>query len=99
MELGGSAPGVVCEDADIDSVLETIYYMRYSNSGQMCDGLKRLIVHTSRYDELVTKLSKKILLPMGLVSCVSCHEGYSQNHGKLVISNAGSALCFACHDL
>ena len=61
MELGGSAPGVVCEDADIDSVLETIYYMRYSNSGQMCDGLKRLIVHTSRYDELVTKLSKKLL--------------------------------------
>jgi acyl-CoA reductase-like NAD-dependent aldehyde dehydrogenase len=61
MELGGSAPGVVCEDADIDSVLETIYYMRYSNSWQMCDGLKRLIVHTSRYDELVVKLSERLL--------------------------------------
>jgi succinate-semialdehyde dehydrogenase / glutarate-semialdehyde dehydrogenase len=61
MELGGSAPWVVCEDADIDSVLETIYYMRYSNSGQMCDGLKRLIVHHSRYDELVTKLSERLL--------------------------------------
>jgi succinate-semialdehyde dehydrogenase / glutarate-semialdehyde dehydrogenase len=61
MELGGSAPGVVCEDADIDAVLETIYYMRYSNSWQMCDGLKRLIVHTSRYDELVAKLSTRLL--------------------------------------
>jgi succinate-semialdehyde dehydrogenase / glutarate-semialdehyde dehydrogenase len=61
MELGGSAPGVVCEDADIDAVLETIYYMRYSNSWQMCDGLKRLIVHTSRYDELVAKLSDRLL--------------------------------------
>lgn len=61
MELGGSAPGVVCADADIDAVLETIYYMRYSNSGQMCDGLKRLIVHTSRYDELVAKLSTRLL--------------------------------------
>ncbi len=61
MELGGSAPGVVCEDADIDSVIETIYYMRYSNSGQMCDGLKRLIVHTSRHDELIAKLSEKLL--------------------------------------
>lgn len=65
MELGGSAPGIVCQDADIDSVIETIYFMRFSNSGQMCDGLKRLIVHESRYDELVTKLrdtlmSKKI---------------------------------------
>ena len=56
MELGGSAPGIICEDADIDSVLETIYFMRFSNSGQMCDGLKRLIVHWSRYDELVEKL-------------------------------------------
>lgn len=61
MELGGSAPGIVCADADIDSVLETIYFMRFSNSGQMCDGLKRLIVHESRYDELVEKLSKRLL--------------------------------------
>ncbi|GAB0174908.1 MAG: succinate-semialdehyde dehydrogenase [Candidatus Altimarinota bacterium] len=61
MELGGSAPGIVCEDADIDAVLETIYFMRFSNSGQMCDGLKRLIVHASRYDELVKKLSKRLL--------------------------------------
>ena len=61
MELGGSAPGIVCADADIDSVLDTIYFMRFSNSGQMCDGLKRLIVHTSRYDELVEKLSLKFM--------------------------------------
>jgi acyl-CoA reductase-like NAD-dependent aldehyde dehydrogenase len=61
MELGGSAPGIVCEDADIDSIIETIYFMRFSNSGQMCDGLKRLIVHESRFDELVEKLSEKLL--------------------------------------
>lgn len=60
MELGWSAPGIICEDADIDSVLETIYFMRFSNSGQMCDGLKRLIVYRSRYDELVEKLGKKL---------------------------------------
>jgi len=61
MELGGSAPGIICADADIDSVLETIYFMRFSNSGQMCDGLKRLIVHESRYDELLEKLSARLL--------------------------------------
>lgn len=44
-------------------------------------------------------LSKKISLPGGLVSCISCHEGYSKNHGKLVLSNANSVLCFECHDL
>lgn len=61
MELGWSAPGIVCEDADIDSILEMIYFMRFSNSGQMCDWLKRLIVHESRYDELVEKLSERLL--------------------------------------
>lgn len=61
MELGGSAPGIIAVDANIDSVLDTIMFMRYSNSGQMCDGLKRLIVHASRYDELVEKLSAKVL--------------------------------------
>lgn len=60
MELGGSAPGIICEDADIESVIETIYFMRYSNSGQMCDGLKRLIVHHSRYEEVIAKLSQKL---------------------------------------
>ncbi len=56
MELWWSAPWIVLEDANIDEVLQTIYFFRYSNCGQMCDGLKRLIVHESRYDELVLKL-------------------------------------------
>ncbi len=60
MELWGSAPGIVLEDAQIDTVLGSLYFLRFSNCWQMCDGLKRLIVHTSRYDELVEKL--KILL-------------------------------------
>ena len=47
----------------------------------------------------VSMISKKILLPAGLVSCVSCHEGYSKSHGKLVIPRANSALCYECHDL
>lgn len=47
----------------------------------------------------IAQISKKILLPNGLVSCVSCHEGYSKTHGKLVIPRAKSALCFECHDL
>lgn len=61
MELGGSAPGIVCADADIDAVIETIYFLRYSNAGQMCDGLKRLIVHESRAEEVFQKLSRILL--------------------------------------
>lgn len=57
MELGGSAPGIVFEDADIDDVIDYIYDMRFSNCGQMCDALKRLIVHESKFSEVVAKLS------------------------------------------
>jgi predicted CXXCH cytochrome family protein len=46
-----------------------------------------------------SKISKKIMLVGGLVSCVSCHEGYSKTHGKLVVPGGSSALCFECHDL
>ena len=41
-------------------------------------------------------LSKKILLPDGKVSCVSCHQGYSKEHGKLVLTRN---LCMECHNL
>jgi len=44
-------------------------------------------------------LSKKILLPDGKLSCVSCHQVYKKQHGQLVMSNNGSALCMQCHNL
>lgn len=56
LELGGSAPGIVFEDADIPAVLEGIYFARFINNGQACDALKRLIVHTSKFDEVVQGL-------------------------------------------
>ena len=56
LELGGSAPGVVFEDVDIDSTAEAIFGGRFTNNGQACDGLKRLIVHESIYDQMVQKL-------------------------------------------
>lgn len=45
------------------------------------------------------RLAKVIQLPGGKISCISCHDGYAQQHGKLVMSNTGSRLCFECHDL
>lgn len=61
LELGGSAPGIVCADADISLAIESIYFNRFINSGQTCDGLKRLIVHKSRFDEVVNKLKSLVL--------------------------------------
>ena len=60
LEMGGSAPGIIFEDAEIEKALETIYYNRFSNCGQACDALKRLIVHESKFPQVVQRL-KEIL--------------------------------------
>jgi len=46
-----------------------------------------------------SELKPQIFLPGGKVGCVSCHQGYSQQHGALVMSNDRSALCLECHDI
>lgn len=61
LELGGSAAGVVFEDADITMAVESIYYNRFANSGQICDGLKRLLVQHDIFDVVVEKLRALIL--------------------------------------
>lgn len=57
-EMGGSAPGIVFEDADIPTIIDTLYLMRFDNTGQYCDGLKRLIVHENKMDEVINALKK-----------------------------------------
>lgn len=58
MEMGGSAPGIVFEDANIDEAVKSICAYRLANAGQYCDGLKRLIVHRDYFDKVVGKLSE-----------------------------------------
>lgn len=60
MEMGGSAPGIIFADADLPAVIDTVYANRFMGCGQMCDGLKRLIVHKSRFDEVIRLLTEKI---------------------------------------
>lgn len=44
-------------------------------------------------------LAEIIKLPEGKVSCVSCHAGYSQQHGIVISSLDGSSLCYQCHGI
>ena len=46
-----------------------------------------------------TGLPDAILLPDGKLSCVSCHVGYSDRHGALVMDNRADRLCLTCHEL
>ncbi|MCI1778519.1 MAG: NAD-dependent succinate-semialdehyde dehydrogenase [Bacteroidales bacterium] len=56
LELGGSDPFLVLEDADIDDAVETAVYGRMWNAGQVCVSPKRVIVPEKRYDEFLDKV-------------------------------------------
>ena len=56
LELGGSDPFVVLEDADLGSAVETGVMAPNQNSGQSCTAAKRFTVHTDIYDEYVDHL-------------------------------------------
>ena len=60
LEMGGSNPGVIFADAEVDQFIDKIYSKRYLTCGQTCDALKRLIVHESLFDEVVSKLKTKV---------------------------------------
>ena len=56
LELGGSDPMIVCDDADIGTAVKMADTGRFFNCGQMCLGVKRLFVHESVYDSFVAQL-------------------------------------------
>lgn len=60
LEMGGSSPCLVFDDADIPASVKTIYQERFDNGGQSCDSLKRLIVHQSIFDEVVKQLKEVV---------------------------------------
>ena len=59
LELGGHAPVIALEDADIDAVVALTAAAKFGSAGQSCVAPSRYFVHESRYDELVAKLTEK----------------------------------------
>lgn len=60
LELGGSAPGVVLMDANLDLAIEKIITYRFMNAGQVCNGLKRLIVDKNIIESVTLKMLDKV---------------------------------------
>jgi succinate-semialdehyde dehydrogenase/glutarate-semialdehyde dehydrogenase len=60
LELGGNAPFIVFDDADIDAAVEGAIVSKYRNMGQTCVCANRIYAQDKIYDAFVDKLSKKV---------------------------------------
>ncbi len=60
MELGGNAPFIVFDDADLDAAVEGAIASKYRNSGQTCVCTNRLLVQAGVYDAFVEKLAARV---------------------------------------
>lgn len=60
MELGGSDPALVLDDANVDVTTDGVIWSRFSNCGQTCAAIKRLYVDESLYDDVVDEIVRKV---------------------------------------
>ncbi|OAV61590.1 gamma-aminobutyraldehyde dehydrogenase [Enteractinococcus helveticum] len=59
-ELGGKAPVIICDDADLENAANTVTEAGYWNSGQECGAATRVIIHESVADEFTQLLAQKV---------------------------------------
>ena len=59
LELGGNAPFIVFDDADLDAAAEGAIISKYRNAGQTCVCTNRLFVHEKVYDAFAAKLAER----------------------------------------
>ena len=58
LELGGNNAGIVCPSANLSLTLRAVAFAAMGTAGQRCTTLRRLLVHTSVYDQLLPKLRR-----------------------------------------
>jgi acyl-CoA reductase-like NAD-dependent aldehyde dehydrogenase len=60
LELGGNAPFIVFDDADLDAAVQGALASKYRNSGQTCVCANRILVQAAIYDSLAEKLAGEV---------------------------------------
>jgi succinate-semialdehyde dehydrogenase/glutarate-semialdehyde dehydrogenase len=88
MELGGNAPFIVFDDADIDAAVQGTLASKYRNAGQTCVCSNRIIVQAGIYDEFVSKLT---VATQKLVIGNGTEEGVTV--GPLIDETAANNVC------
>jgi succinate-semialdehyde dehydrogenase/glutarate-semialdehyde dehydrogenase len=72
LELGGNAPFVVFDDADLDVVMQAFLACKFRNSGQTCISANRILVQRGVFDEVASRLTE---LASGLTVAPGLEEG------------------------
>ncbi|MEP9374252.1 aldehyde dehydrogenase [Mesorhizobium sp. KR1-2] len=60
LELGGKAPFIVCDDADLDYAVERAVFARFRNCGQVCTSNERTYVHHSIFEQFKEKFLARV---------------------------------------
>ena len=84
LELGGNAPFVVFEDADIDMAVNAAMASKFRNAGQTCVCADRFLIHKSVEEEFVTKLTAKVKQTLAVGNGVK--EGV--NFGPVILASS-----------
>ncbi len=76
LELGGNAPFIVFDDADVDAAVDGAMASKYRNAGQTCVCANRLLVQAGIYEEFSQKLAAKVAdLKVGTGTEVGVNQG------------------------
>ena len=60
LELGGNAPFIVCDDADLDKAVESAVVSRFRNGGQICTCNERMYIHENIYKKFTEKFLTRV---------------------------------------
>jgi succinate-semialdehyde dehydrogenase/glutarate-semialdehyde dehydrogenase len=95
MELGGNAPFIVFDDADLDKAVEGAMASKYRNAGQTCVCANRIYVQDGVYDKFAEKLAaavKKLKVGSGVDTGVTTGPLINEEHIEDAVSHGAKVL-------
>ena len=90
MELGGHAPVIVFEDADVDAAAKTMTFMKFRNAGQVCVSPTRFLVHETVYPNFVEKF-------VAGTKAIKVGDGFDQDTKMATLANPRRSRAMQAH--
>jgi succinate-semialdehyde dehydrogenase/glutarate-semialdehyde dehydrogenase len=90
MELGGHAPVIVFDDADVDLAAKTMTFMKYRNAGQVCVSPTRFLVQEGIFDDFVEKF-------VAGAKAVKVGDGFDKDTKMATLANPRRSRAMQAH--